>query len=212
MPRTKAWVLRRSPCFPSSSGAAWFEVVVVGHPEYYQRLGPSSFTIRNERPGDASGIRRVIERAFGQAAEADLVEALRRGDALTLSMVAESAGGIVGHVAFSPVTIRSGDATHEGLGLAPLAVLPEQQRHGIGSTLVRAGLDACRACGHPLVVVVGHPEYYQRLGFSTALQFGLECSIPVPVEVFLVAELRPGALAGRSGIVSYRPEFDAVST
>jgi putative acetyltransferase len=171
----------------------------------------SRLTIRDERAGDIAAIRRVIERAFGQPDEAILVEALRRGDALTVSMVAEAGGEIVGHVAFSPVTIRSRDTTSEGLGLAPLAVIPEQQRRGIGAALVRAGLDAGRARGHRVVVLVGKPAYYRRFGFAAASGFGLECAIPVPVEVFLAAELSPGALAGCSGVVSYRPEFDAVS-
>jgi putative acetyltransferase len=170
-----------------------------------------AFTIRDERVEDVIAIRRVIERAFGQSAEADLVDALRRGEALTISMVAEAGGEIVGHVAFSPVIIRSGDATHEALGLAPLAVIPERQRHGIGAALVRAGLEACRAGGHGVVVLVGEPAYYLRFGFSVASEFGLECAIPVPAEVFLAVELSPGALAGCSGVVSYRPEFDAVS-
>jgi putative acetyltransferase len=171
----------------------------------------SRLTIRDEQAADIVAIRRVIERAFGQPDEANLVEALRRGDALTVSMVAEAAGEIVGHVAFSPVTIRGSDTTSEGLGLAPLAVIPEQQRRGIGAALVRAGLEACRVRGHRVVVLVGEPAYYQRFGFSTASEFGLECAIPVPVEVFLVAELAPEALAGCSGVVSYRPEFVAVS-
>jgi putative acetyltransferase len=171
----------------------------------------SRLAIRDERAGDIAAIRRVIERAFGQPDEANLVEALRRGDALTVSMVAEAAGEIVGHVAFSPVTIRGSDTMSEGLGLAPLAVIPEQQRRGIGAALVRAGLEACRVRGHRVVVLVGEPAYYQRFGFSTASEFGLECAIPVPVEVFLVAELAPEALAGCSGVVSYRPEFVAVS-
>lgn len=168
-------------------------------------------TVRDERVEDMLPIRRVIECAFGQASEADLVDALRQGDALTVSLVAEAGGEIVGHVAFSPVIIRAGDTTLEALGLAPLAVTPERQRCGIGAALVRAGLEACRARGHHAVVLVGEPAYYQRFGFSTASEFGLECAIPVPAEVFLAVELSPGALAGCSGIVSYRPEFDAVS-
>jgi putative acetyltransferase len=174
-------------------------------------VSDTPFIVRDERVEDVTAIRRVIECAFGQAGEAELVDALRLGDALTVSLVAEAAGEIVGHVAFSPVIIRAGDTLSEALGLAPLAVIPERQRRGIGAALVRAGLDACRARGHRVVVLVGEPAYYQRFGFSTASEFGLECAIPVPVEVFLVAELTPGALAGCSGIASYRPEFDAVS-
>lgn len=173
---------------------------------------PMALTIRDERAEDAMPIRRVIERAFGQAGEADLVDALRRGGALTVSMVAEAEGGIVGHVAFSPVTIRGSDTLYQGLGLAPLAVIPEKQRRGIGAALVRAGLEVCRARGHRVVVLVGEPAYYRRFGFSTASEFGLECEIPVPVEAFLAVELSPGALSGRSAVVSYRPEFDAVGS
>ncbi len=169
-------------------------------------------TIRNEQPRDALAIRRVIEQAFGQPAEADLVEALRRSHALTVSLVAEIGGEVVGHVAFSPITIETRDASHDALGLAPLAVSPAQQRRGIGSMLVRHGLDACRAADKPIVVVVGHPEYYRRLGFVAASSHGIRCSFEVPAEAFLVAELVPGALTGCAGIVKYRPEFDPVSS
>jgi putative acetyltransferase len=174
-------------------------------------VSDATFTIRDERIDDVIPIRRVIERAFGQAGEADLVDALRQGDGLTVSLVAEADGAIVGHVAFSPVIIRAGDTVAEGLGLAPLSVMPDRQRHGIGAALVRAGLEACRSRGHRIVVLVGEPAYYQRFGFSTASDFGLECAIPVPVEVFLALELAPGALGGCSGVVSYRSEFDSVS-
>jgi putative acetyltransferase len=90
-----------------------------------------------------------------------------------------------------------------------MAVLPEYQRQGIGSRLVREGLEECRRMGCDVVVVVGHPGYYPRFGFAPASRKGLRCEYPVPDEVFMVAELKPDALRGR-GLVKYRPEFGGV--
>jgi len=89
-------------------------------------------------------------------------------------------------------------------------VLPEHQNRGVGSLLVQEGLRECERIGCDLIVVVGHPEYYPRFGFVPAKQKGLSCEYPVPPEVFMVAELKPGALTGKQGLVKYRPEFDLV--
>jgi putative acetyltransferase len=88
-----------------------------------------------------------------------------------------------------------------------MAVVPDRQRLGIGSVLVRAGLDACRRVGHEVVVVLGHPAFYPHFGFVTARSLGVTCEYPVPDEVFMVAELSPGALRGRRGLVRYAPAF-----
>ena len=114
---------------------------------------------------------------------------------------------MVGHIFFSPVSIESAASSFTAIGLAPLAVLPEFQRQGIGSLLVQHGLKECLRLGFPVVVVLGHPRYYPRFGFSPAKSKGLDCEYPVPDEVFMVAELSPGALRGRTGLVKYRPEF-----
>jgi len=166
--------------------------------------------IRQERPEDAAAIRQVNEQAFGQAEEADIVDALRRRGAFTLSLVAILADQVVGHILFTPVTIDSGNSSFEALGLGPMAVLPPYQKMGIGSKLIRAGLDQCRQAGHGIVVVLGHPEYYPRFGFSPAKPLGIQYEQEVPDEVFMIAELRVGALAGRGGIVRYQPEFNSV--
>jgi putative acetyltransferase len=166
--------------------------------------------IRQEASGDAKAIRHVSEQAFGQTEEADLVEALRRRGAFTLSLVALLADQIVGHILFTPVRIESGDSSFEAIGLGPMAVLPAHQRKEIGSRLVRAGLEECGRAGHEIVVVVGHPEYYPRFGFLPAKRFGIRYEEEVPEEVFMLVELREGALAGRSGIVRYQPEFRSV--
>jgi putative acetyltransferase len=165
-------------------------------------------TIRKEAPQDVVTVRRINELAFEGTVEADIVDALRGAAQPQLSLVAEYAGGVIGHIFFSPVTIRSADSVFDAIGLAPMAVLPEFQRRGIGTELVERGLDECRRLGHPVVVVVGHPDFYPRFGFSPAREKGLEYAEEVPDEAFMVAELVPGALRGVSGVVSYRPEFD----
>lgn len=166
-------------------------------------------TIRAETAADIPAVRRVNELAFGRPNEAALVDRLRAAARPHISLVAVRAAQVVGHIFFSPVTLEAEDAACAILGLAPLAVVPEYQRQGIGAQLVRAGLSACRRLGCAVVVVLGHPEYYPRFGFVPASRKGLRCEYPVPDEVFMVAELTPNALSGR-GLVRYRPEFSGV--
>lgn len=120
--------------------------------------------IRPETSSDAAMIRAVHEAAFGGPDEADLVEALRRGGELILSLVAETAGVITGHVAFSRLV--PADGSLKASALAPVAVLPGWQRTGVGSALVRDGLDRLSARGEDVVLVLGEPDYYSRFGFS----------------------------------------------
>jgi putative acetyltransferase len=167
-------------------------------------------TVRPEKPEDIPAIRIVNRRAFGGAAEADLVDALRRNGKTVISLVAEDDGLIVGHIFFSLVAIQSKGAGFTGVGLAPLAVIPERQNQAIGSTLVEHGLRRCREEGHPYVVVLGHPDYYPRFGFVPASRFGIKSEYDVADEVFMVMELREGALNGRAGVAKYQPEFNEV--
>ncbi len=164
-------------------------------------------TIRAEEDEDRAGVRRVNELAFERAAEADLVDALRRGGSQVVSLVAEEDGQVVGHILFGPVTVESDAGDWGALGLGPMAVLPEHQARGVGSALVREGLKECARLGHEVVFVLGHADYYPRLGFGAAARVGIGCEFPAPDENFMVAELRPGALGGRKGLVRYAPEF-----
>ena len=172
--------------------------------------------IRAERVEDEAAVRRVNELAFGGGEEAALVDALRAAARPHLSLVAVDGGEVVGHIFFSPVSLvpedspASEDPSFAAMGLAPMAVLPERQRGGVGSALVRAGLEACRRAGADVVVVLGHPEYYPRFGFRPAARAGLGCEYPVPDDTFMVVELTPGALAGRRGLVKYHPAFAEV--
>jgi putative acetyltransferase len=165
-------------------------------------------TIRRETPKDIDSIRYVNEQAFGQKEEAEIIDKLRKRDVVTLSLVAVQADQIVGHILFSPVSVESEHSSFEAITLAPMAVLPEYQRKGIGSQLVRIGLEECRRLGHEIVVVLGHPDYYPRFGFVPASTYGIKCKYDVPDEVFMALELRQGALSGRSGVVKYQPEFN----
>jgi len=167
-------------------------------------------TIRLEKPEDIPAIRIVNERAFGGAAEADLVDALRRNGKATISLVAEDDGRVVGHILFSPVAIETSERELVGVGLAPMSVIPERQNQRIGSLLVEDGLRRCREDGHPFVVVLGHPEYYPRFGFVPASRFGIKSEYDVADEVFMVMELQEGALSGCAGVVKYQPEFNEV--
>ena len=165
---------------------------------------PLPITVRTERGDDANAIRLVHLAAFPTADEAALVDRLRTADQCPVSLVAEVDGQVVGHIVFSPVTMDSA-CDRPGLGLAPMAVLPSYQRRGIGSALVRQGLQECREQGYGFVVVLGHPEYYPRFGFRRASDEGLANEYRAD-DAFGVVELFPGALPG-PGLVRYGPEF-----
>lgn len=159
--------------------------------------------IRPETPADLAGVREVNAAAFGRDVEGRIVDALREQGALLASLVAVDRGRVVGHIAFSAAGL--GDSAIAALG--PMTVEPGRQRDGIGSALVRAGLEACRRVGHDVIVVLGHPEFYPRFGFVVAGPLGVTCEYPVPEEVFMLTELEPGALRGRRGLVRYAPAF-----
>ena len=162
--------------------------------------------IRNETSDDISAIREVNERAFGGAAEARLVDMLRAANMAGISLVALQEGHVVGHILFSPITVAHAPEDFRGVGLAPTSVLPEFQNKGIGSALVRDGLEAGKRAGYDAVVVLGHPKSYPRFGFTQAKHHGLENEYDA-VDAFMVTELRTGTMPTIRGLVKYAPEF-----
>ncbi|MCI0380318.1 MAG: N-acetyltransferase [Gemmataceae bacterium] len=163
--------------------------------------------IRPERESDQAAIHAVHASAFPTPVEARLVDALRGASRLTVSLVAEVDGLVVGHVALSPVTIAG---AADGLGLAPVAVLPVHQRCGIGGLLVKESLAAAAQLGAGLVVVLGAREYYGRFGFQPAADWGLMDEYGGG-SAFQVIELRAGAIPRGAGLVRYAPEFAIVA-
>ena len=162
--------------------------------------------IRPERPADRpDAVYRVNEAAFGQPDEAGLVDRLRERSPGYLGLAAEVGGAVVGPILFTPVTLDTGTA--DVRGLAPMAALPERQRSGVGSALVRAGLAACAADGAEAVVVLGHPACYPRFGFRPASAFGLTCAYDVPDEAFMALELVERSLSDANGVARYPPAF-----
>jgi putative acetyltransferase len=165
--------------------------------------------IRQEEADDLAAVHAVNEAAFETSAEADLVDALRDKVRPLVSLVAEESGSIVGHILFSPVTL-SDHSEHMLMGLGPMAVLPQYQRQGIGSALVREGIERCAELGCDAVIVLGHPAYYPRFGFVPASRYGISSEYDVPDDVFMLIELKPGSLRGVSGKVSYDEAFSSV--
>jgi putative acetyltransferase len=144
--------------------------------------------------------------SFPSAAEARLVEELRTAGRLAVSLVAVESGAIVGHVAFSPVTVPGVDVVDGGIGLAPLAVAPLFQRRGIGAALVREGLIYAERAGFQFAVVLGEPGYYGRFGFEPASRWGLRDEYGGGA-AFQALELRPSTIPMGGGLVRYAPEF-----
>ena len=167
-------------------------------------------TIRKEEPEDIRVIRYVNEQAFGQDNEANIIEKLRKHGVLAISLVAVQDTEVVGHIAFSPVVVESEGSNFEAVALAPMAVLAAYQHKGVGSQMVRAGIEECRRLGHEIIVVLGHLDYYPRFGFVPAKPKGIGCEFEVPEGAWMILELQEGALAGRQGKVRFQPEFSEV--
>lgn len=164
--------------------------------------------IHEEHPLDITPIRDVHIRAFGQSQEVEIVDQLRQNCNDLLSLVATLENQVVGHILFSPATIESQGRNVSGMALAPMAVLPEYQRQGIGSELVIAGLARLRNNQCPFVLVLGHAEFYPRFGFEPASLYGIRSEWEVPNEVFMILVLNEVEMKGISGVAKYRQEFD----
>lgn len=172
----------------------------------------ATLLIRPETKGDIDAIRKLNKKAFKGNSESKLIDALRESDVFVpaLSLVAEKGGKVMGHILFTPIEIKDANTATPALALAPMAVLPEFQNQGIGTALVKHGLEECRKLGHKIIIVVGHPEYYPRFGFVKAGEKGLALPFEAPPEVFMALELIPGALAGVRGTIEYPREFSEV--
>jgi putative acetyltransferase len=128
----------------------------------------SLLTIRPAQPADLPAIETILKAAFPTDLESRLANLLISHHKDVISLLADLSEQTVGHILFSPATCDGPAGRSEGLGLAPLAVMPDFQRRGIGSALVRAGLEECRRLAAPWVVVLGEPTYYGRFGFQPA--------------------------------------------
>lgn len=163
--------------------------------------------IRKELPVDIPAVRELNKRAFEQDQEANIVDALRANGAVSLSLVATLNGHVIGHIMYSPLDV----GPLMGVGLGPMAVLPEHQRQGVGSKLIQAGNRQLKDAGCPFIVVVGHADYYPRFGFRPARPLGIRCEWEVPDNAFLLLVLDPAKMRGVAGMAKYRHEFSTVS-
>jgi putative acetyltransferase len=163
-----------------------------------------------EQPADIPDIRRIHQSAFPTPLEARLVDALRGAGQLSLSLVARMHDRTVAHVALSPVTLDDYPDLRLGVGLGPIAVVPDMQRQGVGSRLMRAALEGAAEAGYRFVVVLGEPAYYGRFGFLPGTRFGLKNHYGAGDE-FMALELQGGTLPYPAGLVRYSPEFNSVA-
>ena len=167
--------------------------------------------IREEQPEDFEAIRAVTDAAFGGEEESALIGRLRTDDLMVVSLIAEEYGEIVAHIAFSELEVTSNDHKRSirAAALAPMAVAPTHQRLGIGSELVRQGLEKCRENGIEAVAVVGHERFYPRFGFSAEIAECLKCPFSGPF--FMVLALKQGIFDDFSGFVIYPDAFGSVT-
>ncbi|HYE61682.1 MAG TPA: N-acetyltransferase [Phycisphaerales bacterium] len=193
--------------------ADWWSVVAFpafdeNHTQVWARLPdpPPAVIIRDEVPTDREHIHTVHSQAFPTPAEANLVDALHSARALTFSLVAQVHGRVAAHVAASPCTLNQ-KGEPRILGLGPIGVLPEHQRQGLGSGLIRTLIARAADRRFDAIVVLGDPDYYARFGFIPAEHRALTCIYDPPPGAFRVLELRPAALKGCSGLVEYHPAF-----
>jgi putative acetyltransferase len=164
--------------------------------------------IRKETKKDHDAIYEVNKLAFRREKESRLVDIIRNGNNFIpdLSLVAEIDGKIIGHILFSKIEIH-GNAKFISLALAPLAVIPEFQRKGIGAKLIEEGIRKAKELNFESIILVGHKEYYPRFGFKKASEWKIKCPFEVPDEAFMAIELSEDSLKDKSGTVIFPPEL-----
>ena len=167
-------------------------------------------TVRAETGEDLPAIGKVHDQAFGQKNEGLLVEKLRANPDFVpqLSLVAELDGRVLGHVLFFPV--RIGGKECKALALAPVGVLPEFQKKGIGGGMIRQGLARARELGYRSVNVLGDNDYYPRFGFQPSTEWKVTSAFDCQPEHFMALELVSGGLEDVEGCVEYPEEFNDV--
>ena len=166
--------------------------------------------IRKEKDSDKEKIWKVNAEAFETEAEANLVNALRDSGIPFISLVAEEDEEIMGHILFTPVELIGDDSGLKLIGLAPMAVLTNLQKKGIGSQLVKTGIENCSTQGYDAVFVLGHPEYYPKFGFVPSVKYGIKSEYDAPDEAFMVLELKESSLKDKNGIIKYHAAFGSV--
>ena len=160
--------------------------------------------IRVEKEEDYDAIDTVLTAAFGKDKEAKLVRKLREDGLIVLSLVALLGGRIVGSLVLSRIVIKNEKGSRNALALAPLAVVPEFQKSGVGTKLMEIGLQQLKDMGEKIVILLGHTSYYSRFGFSSVLTKNLKS--PFSGDAYMALELEPGVLASIAGEVIY-PEM-----
>lgn len=164
--------------------------------------------IRKEEKKDYNQVYEINRLAFKQENESKLIEKIRKGENFIpeLSLVADKNNEIVGHILFSKIKII-GVSTFESLALAPMAVIPQLQKQGIGGKLIKTGLEKAKKLGFNSVIVLGYKDFYPKFGFQKASKWSIKCPFNVPDEAFMAIELTHKALENKGGIVKYPEEF-----
>ncbi len=162
--------------------------------------------IRRAEQDDTPQILALTKTAFDRDVEAKIVADIESAGESILALVAVRGQVIVGHVLFSPATVV-GKTTHAIVALGPISVQPGLQREGIGSTLIRNGLEMLRDEGHSVVMLLGHSDYYPRFGFERADTHDIRLSFDVPAPAFMVYEIQPNVLNDISGTAYFHPAF-----
>ena len=167
-------------------------------------------SIRAEKKADIDGIWQINAEAFETKEEADLVNALRDSGVSYISLVYEKNNELVGHILFTPVELVGDTSDLKLMGLAPMAVSPKLQNKGIGSSLIKAGIQQCINDGYDAIIVLGHPDYYPKFGFVPSVKYGIKTEYEVPEDVFMVLEVKENSLKGKKGTIKYHEAFGSV--
>jgi putative acetyltransferase len=165
--------------------------------------------IREENKNDYDAIKNVNDKAFHQPQEGNIIDKIRNTNTKMLSLVAEIDNKIVGHIFFSSTEIEGYPEIKDGMGLAPMSVIPEYQKQGIGKMLIDEGISILKKLSVPYIIVLGHEHYYPKFGFEKASKYSLKSQWDeVPDEAFMVMILDKERMKDVHGVVRYRDEWN----